>query len=102
MISDCLKHVTTTVHTFINTVVAYIRVELPFIKKLLYFSDTKTSLIFVIIRHQKDHGLDAEWHFFATSHGKSPCDGIGGTVKRLVARASLQDRWTHSHTFSNV
>ena len=24
------------------------------------------------------------------SHGKSPCDGIGGTVKRLVARASLQ------------
>ena len=29
--------------------------------------------------------------FFATSHGKSPCDGIGGTIKHLVARASLQD-----------
>lgn len=29
-------------------------------------------------------------HFFATSHGKSPCDGIGSTVKRLVAWASLQ------------
>ena len=28
--------------------------------------------------------------FFATSHGKSPCDGIGGTVKQLVTRASLQ------------
>ena len=28
--------------------------------------------------------------FFATSHGKSPCDGLGGTTKRLVARASLQ------------
>ena len=27
--------------------------------------------------------------FFATSHGKSPCDGIGGTMKRLVTRASL-------------
>ena len=23
-------------------------------------------------------------------NGKSPCDGIGGTVKRLVTRASLQ------------
>ena len=23
-------------------------------------------------------------------HGKSPCDGINGTVKRLTARASLQ------------
>ena len=28
--------------------------------------------------------------FFATSHGKWPCDGVGGTVKRLAARASLQ------------
>ena len=27
--------------------------------------------------------------FFATSHGKSPCDGTGGTVKRLVRRGSL-------------
>ena len=43
-----------------------------------------------LCNHAKDHGVPAEWHFFATSHGKSPCDGIGGTVKRLVARASLQ------------
>ena len=28
--------------------------------------------------------------FVATSHGKGPCDGIGGTVKRLAAKASLQ------------
>ena len=28
--------------------------------------------------------------FFATSHGKSACDGIGGTVKREAAKKSLQ------------
>jgi hypothetical protein len=28
--------------------------------------------------------------FFAISHGKSPCDGDGGSVKRTVAPASLQ------------
>ena len=28
--------------------------------------------------------------FFVTSHGKSTFDGVGGTVKRLTARASLQ------------
>mgnify|MGYP003519337117 CR=1 FL=1 len=28
--------------------------------------------------------------FFATSHGKSACGGIGGTVKRQAARKSLQ------------
>ena len=27
---------------------------------------------------------------FATSHGKQPCDGIGGTVKHLTAKVSLQ------------
>ena len=26
----------------------------------------------------------------ATAHGKGPCDGLGATVKRLAARASLQ------------
>ena len=29
-------------------------------------------------------------HFFATSHRKPPCDGIGGTIIRLTARKSLQ------------
>ena len=37
-----------------------------------------------------DFGISAEWHFSATAHGKGACDGIGGTVKRLAARASLQ------------
>jgi hypothetical protein len=27
--------------------------------------------------------------FFATSHGKGPCDAIGGTLKRMAKRASL-------------
>jgi hypothetical protein len=33
--------------------------------------------------------LPAEWHFFVTSHGKSASDGVGGTLKRLAARATL-------------
>ena len=37
-----------------------------------------------------NYAITAEWSFFATSLDKSICDGIGGTVKRLVARASLQ------------
>ncbi|KAJ8896733.1 hypothetical protein PR048_002078 [Dryococelus australis] len=30
----------------------------------------------------------AFWPFFATSHGKSPCDGIGGTVQRMTKASS--------------
>lgn len=40
--------------------------------------------------HQEDFGISAEHHFFFTAHGKSPCDGCGGTIKRLAARESLQ------------
>ena len=40
--------------------------------------------------HQSDFGIQANWCFFATSHGKSPCDGIGGTAKRSTAHVSLQ------------
>ena len=28
--------------------------------------------------------------YFATSHGKGPCDGLGGTIKRLATKASFQ------------
>ena len=37
--------------------------------------------------------MDAELNFFATSHGKGPRDELGGTGKRLAARASLQRQW---------
>lgn len=40
--------------------------------------------------HEKDFQLKAQWSFFATSHGKTECDGIGGTVKRLARKESLQ------------
>ena len=34
--------------------------------------------------------VNTSWNFFATSHDKSACDRIGGTLKRITARASLQ------------
>ena len=43
-----------------------------------------------LCHHEVDFGVPAEWHFFATSHGKSAADGIGGTVKRTATKASLQ------------
>ena len=50
----------------------------------------RISIKTICAHHKEDFGVHAEWNFFATSHGKSACDGIGGTVKRLVAKASLQ------------
>jgi hypothetical protein len=38
--------------------------------------------------HQQIKKVD--WSFFATSHGKGPVDGVGGTVKRAVWRRILR------------
>ena len=43
-----------------------------------------------LANHKSNFGIEATWSFFATSHGKNSCDGIGGTIKRAVQRASLQ------------
>jgi hypothetical protein len=43
-----------------------------------------------------------EWHFFATSHGKSACDGVGGTLKWLVAKASLQRPYNDQSSIYNL
>ena len=50
----------------------------------------KIRTISLISHHEDDFGLAAEWNLFATSRGKSAYDGIGGTVKRRVTKASLQ------------
>jgi hypothetical protein len=39
---------------------------------------------------EEDFHVAAEWNCFATSYGKSPCDGNGRTVKWFVACANPQ------------
>ena len=86
------------VHLFQRVLITFLKSALPFadIKKIAYFSDgaasqSKNRKNFInLCSHEADFGIKAEWHFSATSHGKGACDGVGGTVKRLAARASLQ------------
>ena len=64
------------------------------IKDIEYFTDGCTvqyknyKNFANLCNHQKDFGLNTKWNFFATSHGKQPCDSIGGTVKMIVSKVS--------------
>ena len=95
-ISDDMEHDTPFVYQVQSEVVQYLKKELPHVIDIEYFSHSWAGQyknfknILNLCHHVTDFGITARWSFFATSHGKSPCDGIGGTVKRLVARASLQ------------
>ena len=97
VVSDDHSHSAVTVHKFLSDLIhCHLRVQFPQLKKIHYFSDGAASQykncknFTNLCYHKDDFGIVGEWNFFATSHGKSPCDGIGGTVKRLVRRASLQ------------
>lgn len=95
MISDKLQHDTVSVHVFIQKFIDFL-VTRTKVTKIYYFSDGSAAQYknyknFVnLCNHKIDFNIEAEWNFFGTSHGKSPCDGVGGTTKRLAARASLQ------------
>ena len=85
------------VHLFQRQFIQYLKKQFSSLPhKIYYTSDGAASQyknqknLINFCYHEEDFGVPAEWHFSATSHGKVACDGVGGTVKRLAARASLQ------------
>lgn len=98
IISDKTTHDTASVHLFNSKLIKHLKDKFGpnNVKKIDYYSDGagsqyKNKFNFInLAHHRKDFGVDAEWHFFATSHGKGACDGLGGTIKRQARRTSLQ------------
>lgn len=39
--------------------------------------------------HDEDFDMAAEWHFFATSHGKNACDEVGATIEQILSAQDL-------------
>ena len=95
VISECNNHDTVAVHLFQRHLIEHLKSKHQ-VTKIIYFSDGcagqyKNCKNFInLCYHLEDFAVPAEWHFFATSHGKGPCDGVGGVVKRQAAKASLQ------------
>lgn len=98
IISEKVSHDASSVHLFNSKLIQFLKNKFGAdkIKKISYFSDGaasqyKNKYNFAnLINHKNDFNVDAEWNFFATSHGKGACDGLAGSVKRQAYRASLQ------------
>lgn len=96
MISDDLKHDTATFYAYQKILHKHLSEKSIVASKIIYFTDGapqhfKNRFNFVnLFYYRDDFGTGAEFHFHATSHGKGPCDGLGGNLKRLARRASLQ------------
>ena len=82
-------------HSFQKNLVQFLQEKFSKVDKILFSDGSaaqyKNQKSFVNLCYQKENfGVQAEWHFYVTSHDKGPCDKIGGTVKHLAARVSLQ------------
>ena len=84
------------VYAFQTKVVNILKGKVPNLSKIEYFTDGcaeqyKNYKTFSnIVYHFEDLGVPCVWSFYATSHGKSACDGLGGSIKRCTARESLR------------
>ena len=102
-VSDNLTHSKDTVIAYIDFVLD----QLPDIVKTVSIwsdgpcSQFKNRYIFAGIAHlETRHSVNISWNFFATSHGKGPVDGIGGSVKRFVWRKVKSRQYSVSDAVS--
>lgn len=96
VIANIKKHNTTAVYAFQKKLLPKLKEKFPELEKIIYLSDgcaeqyKNKSNFKNLCCHEKDFKVKAEWHFFPTSHGKGPCDGIGGNIKRMARDASTR------------
>ncbi|XP_069109647.1 uncharacterized protein [Argopecten irradians] len=117
LISDELAHNSATVVTFLTDIVEMTKAIDPDIQCIHYWTDSPTSqyrnktIFHMVANHEQLFGMKARWNYFEAGHGKGPCDGLGGTTKRMADQAMrsgktvIQDasdfyEWTQSDTCS--
>jgi hypothetical protein len=97
-ISNDVRHDTNTYYAFQCRLMEWVGANCKRIQNISYVTDGcaaqyKNHKNFMnLLHHKSDFGISAQHHFFASGHGKSACDGIGGTVKRLARQASLSGK----------
>ena len=95
-LSEEVVHNVPMVHAFQTRLMVLLKDEVGEIVSVEYITDGcaeqyKNFKSFCnIVYHVDDHGVPCIWSFYATSHGKSACDGLGGSIKRRTADESLR------------
>jgi hypothetical protein len=95
IVNDDTTHSKEQVFFYLDLVINYVKQSHPQLKSIKIFTDGCSSqyknkfMLVSLLFSKVDFGLDAEWHFSTTSHGKGAVDGLGGTIKRNVANRVL-------------
>lgn len=99
-LSESTRHDSAAVHTVLNQLIPEIKNVVPKLSKVIYVSDGAKQhfknrfQMSNLLQHKNDFGVEAEWHFTPTAHGKGAHDGLAASFKREARRASLKAKPT--------
>jgi hypothetical protein len=89
-VSDTPSHNSGTVYSFMKKICEEVKANRPNTNCIHYVTDSPTSqyrnksIMYLVANHDKIFGMKASWQYWEAGHGKGPCDGVGGTSKRLA------------------
>ena len=98
MVSDEMSHKSSTVLAFVEEIMPSLKLLDPDLDTIHYWTDSPTSqyrnkhMFEFVANHKDTYGVNARWNYFESGHGKGPCDGLGGTCKRLADEAMRSGR----------
>ncbi len=93
IVSDEMSHGPRTVITFIDQMMKELKEMDPNVQRIHYWTDSPSSqyrnkdIFHLVATHRDRYGVPAVWNYFESGHGKGPCDGLGGTTKRMADEA---------------
>ena len=95
IVSDSLDHDKKAVIAYTSILLEEVRLKFPDMRNVNIWTDGpssqfKNKYVFAMLYSlQEKYEVTLSWNFFATSHGKGPCDALGGNIKRVVHQKVL-------------
>ena len=93
--NDDASHSKEQVFYYIRLIVTELKKKYSHLNKIFFVTDGSPTqfknryIISSLVSIKEELGVSVQWDFFPTSHGKSPADGLGGTIKRGVGAKVL-------------
>lgn len=93
-ISEVKSHTAPTTFAFLRKLVPLVKDLLPQIEIIHYITDSPTSqyrnksVVKIVANHAVFFpSVTCTWDYLESGHGKGPCDGVGGAIKRYAENA---------------
>ena len=108
-VSSVTAHSAPTTFAFIKAMMPYIKETVPNLRKIHFITDSPSSqyrnktICALIAKFESLFDVQATWTWLEAGHGKGPCDGAGGGIKKKADNLVKSDEMiTNASQFAEV